>query len=195
MKSTIFVFTITISLLALSSQSEWVEKSSQDIKPYGLIHKVKGKLQESKQKLAKIEEIKGVLVDIQDILKLKVKGILADEIIEDLLTTVFISLKKSGLINGIVKKSLTDEEIRIGVISVTIELISADIIPYEEIFVALKDSGLVIDIAKATLTDPEMRNGTIQLVKEMVPELIKSGALNIRDLIQEPCKNGSANLI
>ncbi|CAK7895459.1 hypothetical protein CAAN1_12S04698 [[Candida] anglica] len=95
------------------------------------------------------------------------------DLVDDLLVKVFTALKDSGLVTSIVKMSLTDDEVRPAITEITIDLIEADVIPYEEVFVALKDSGLAVDVIRNILLDPETREGAVLLIREMVPELMK----------------------
>lgn len=94
-------------------------------------------------------------------------------LLDDAMTQVFVALKRSGLINYVIRLSLTDEEVRAGVADITIELIRADVIPYSEVFTAMRESGLALDVVKYSLTDAETRQGLIDLVVELVPQLIE----------------------
>lgn len=94
-------------------------------------------------------------------------------LVEDAMTQVFVALKRSGLINYVIRLSLTDDEVRAGVADITIELIRADVIPYSEVFNALRESGLALDVVKFSLTDAETRQGLIELVLELVPQLVE----------------------
>lgn len=94
-------------------------------------------------------------------------------LLDDAMTQVFVALKRSGLINYVIRLSLTDEEVRAGVADITIELIRADVIPYSEVFNAMRESGLALDVVKYSLTDAETRQGLIDLVLELVPQLIE----------------------
>lgn len=107
-----------------------------------------------------------------------------DDVIEELLTKVFISLKSSQLINPILRFSLTDYEVRQGLIDITIQLLKADVIPWEEIFNALKDSGLAVDVIKFLLTDSESRSGTVDLVLELLPKLLELGVISFKDILE-----------
>ncbi|KAK6457046.1 uncharacterized protein RJT20DRAFT_134338 [Scheffersomyces xylosifermentans] len=117
----------------------------------------------------------------------KAKGwgasIMKRDLVDDLLVKVFVALKDSGLINAIIKMSLTDDKVRASIVDITVDLIEADVIPYEEIFVALKDSGLAIDVIKASVLDPETRAGVVALITELIPDLLKSGAISPKDLL------------
>lgn len=104
-------------------------------------------------------------------------------LLDDAMTHIFVILKRSGLINSIIRQSLVDDQVRHGVASITVELIEADVIPYTEVLTAMKDSGLALDVIKYSLTDSETRAGLIQLIVELIPELIRSGALNPFDYI------------
>ncbi|EGW32229.1 uncharacterized protein SPAPADRAFT_138221, partial [Spathaspora passalidarum NRRL Y-27907] len=116
------------------------------------------------------------------------------DLVDKMLVRVFHSLKKSGLINDIIRMSLTDDEVRESVASITIELLRADVISWEEVFVALKDSGLAIDVVRFSLTDEETRNGLGELVKEILPDLLESGAIDPKDLVSGPSdKHGNKN--
>lgn len=108
------------------------------------------------------------------------------DLVEDLLVKVFVALKKSGLVNSIVKMALTDCDVRPAIIDITIQLIEADVIPYEEIFVALKDSGLATDVIEHLFTDPETREGLVAFTTELIPELLESGALSGKDFCIVP---------
>lgn len=94
-------------------------------------------------------------------------------LVEDVMTQVFVALKRSGLIDYVIRMSLTDEEVRAGVADITVELIRADVIPYSEVFTALQESGLALDVVKFSLTDAQTRLGLIDLVLELVPQLIE----------------------
>ncbi|ODV78627.1 uncharacterized protein CANTADRAFT_29132, partial [Suhomyces tanzawaensis NRRL Y-17324] len=91
------------------------------------------------------------------------------ELVEELLATLFSSLKQSGLINSVIRASLTDPEIRDGVTQIATDLISAGVIPYQEVFAALKQSELAVEVVRFTLTDQATREAAVQLVKELVP--------------------------
>ncbi|SGZ56089.1 CIC11C00000002794 [Sungouiella intermedia] len=101
------------------------------------------------------------------------RGLEARTLIEDVMTQVFVALKRSGLINYVIRLSLTDEEVRAGVADITIELIRADVIPYNEVFRALQESGLALDVVRFSLTDSDTRLGLVQLVMELVPQLVE----------------------
>lgn len=113
-------------------------------------------------------------------------------LIDDAMVQIFVLLKRSGLINSVIRQSLVDEQVRSGVAKITIELIEADVIPYTDVFEALKDSGLALDVIKFSLTDQETRSGLIQLIIELIPELIRSGVLNPFDYIGGPGMNAYA---
>lgn len=104
-------------------------------------------------------------------------------LLDDAMTHIFVILKRSGLINSIIRQSLVDDQVRHGVAGITVELIEADVIPYTEVLEAMKDSGLALDVIKFSLTDNETRAGLIQLIIELIPELIRSGVLNPFDYI------------
>uniref|UniRef100_A0A0L0NVI3 Uncharacterized protein n=1 Tax=Candidozyma auris TaxID=498019 RepID=A0A0L0NVI3_CANAR len=106
--------------------------------------------------------------------------------LDDAMVHIFVLLKRSGLINSIIRQSLSDEDVREAIAKITIELIDADVIPYAEVFEALKDSGLALDVVKFSLTDPETRSGLVQLIVELIPELFRSGVLNPLDYIGGP---------
>lgn len=147
-----------------------------------------------KSKVEKIVYEKGkkvVLIQLKAMEKILQKlesvggfDILSDEKTEEALTTVFVALKNSMLLNPIIRYSLTDDEIRQGIIDLTIELLKADVIPYREIFVALNESGLAIDVIKFLLTDEETRQGEIDLIIELIKQLIESGAIKLEDLLK-----------
>ena len=147
-----------------------------------------------KSKVEKIVYEKGkkvVLIQLKAMEKILQKlesaggfDILSDEKTEEALTTVFVALKNSMLLNPIIRYSLTDDEIRRGIIDLTIELLKADVIPYREIFVALNESGLAIDVIKFLLTDEETRQGEIDLIIELIKQLIESGAIKLEDLLK-----------
>lgn len=138
--------------------------------------------------LQKIEKIKGADDDEgdweeEDGDKSSISD-LKDELIETLLTKVFISLKNSDLINPILKFSLTDDKVRSSIVDITVELLKADVIPYYEIFVALRDSGLAIQVIQFLLTDPETRQGQIDLIIELIPRLLEDGVINFEDILK-----------
>lgn len=108
------------------------------------------------------------------------------DLVEDLLVKVFVALKKSGLVNSIVKMSLTDCDVRPAIIDILIELLEADVIPWEEVFVALKDSDLAVDVIKELFTDPETREGLMEFTAELIPDLLESGALSGQDFCIVP---------
>lgn len=97
----------------------------------------------------------------------------ARSLIDNVMTQVFVALKRSGLINYVIRLSLTDAEVRAGVADITIELIRADVIPYQEVFQGLQQSGLALDVVKFSLTDAETRLGLVELVLELVPQLVE----------------------
>lgn len=97
----------------------------------------------------------------------------ARSLIDNVMTQVFVALKRSGLINYVIRLSLTDAEVRAGVADITIELIRADVIPYQEVFHGLQQSGLALDVVKFSLTDAETRLGLVDLLMELVPQLVE----------------------
>lgn len=103
--------------------------------------------------------------------------------LDDAMVQIFTLLKRSGLINNIIRQSLTDPQVRAGVADITVELIDARVIPYDEVFEALMSSGMAIDVVRYSLTDQETRSGLVQLVIELIPELFRSGVLNPWDYI------------
>lgn len=107
-----------------------------------------------------------------------------DDTIENLLTKVFSGLKKSGLLLPIIEMTLTNEKTRAAIIDIAINLIEADVIPYEEIFDALKDSGLAIQVVGFSLKDECTRKGLVKLIVELIPELISSGALSPKEILR-----------
>lgn len=94
-------------------------------------------------------------------------------LVDSVMAQVFVALKRSGLINYVIRQSLTDAEVRAGVADITIELIRADVIPYQEVFQALQKSGLALDVVKFSLTDADTRLGLVLLVVELVPQLVE----------------------
>ena len=73
------------------------------------------------------------------------------DLVDELLLRVFNLLKGSGFINDIIRMSLTDPRVRLGMIDMTIRLLNAEVIPWDDIFLALKRHGLAIDVIKFTL--------------------------------------------
>lgn len=112
-------------------------------------------------------------------------------LVDETLTRVFKTLKRSGLINDVLRMSLTDESVRESIVAVTVELIDAEVIPYEEIFDALVDSGLALDVVRFALTDEDTRDGLVQLIVDLIPELLESEAL--RDVEIPFCDGGNDN--
>lgn len=137
-------------------------------------------------------DLREIIGGLKSKLKSKAKGALADEVTEELLNNVFVSLKKSDLITNTLEESLTNDKIRGGIVSLLVEILEADVIPFKEIFVALKNSGLVTDIVKTTLTDPDIRYGITKLFKEFIIELISSDAL--KETVSELIKSGGSNI-
>lgn len=130
-------------------------------------------------------------IDLSDLSKRDIEGdeelvelMKRGDTVEYLLTKVFVALKRSGLIMPIIKMSLTNEDIRAALIDMTIQLLEADVIPYEDIFYALKDSGLALQVVGFSLQDDCTRRGLGKLIVELIPELINSGALDPRDIIR-----------
>ncbi|CUM63391.1 uncharacterized protein PRCAT00000965001 [Priceomyces carsonii] len=111
-------------------------------------------------------------------------GLFKRDLFEDLLVKLFKALKRSGLVNAVVKMSLTDDEVRPEIVNVTIDLLEADVIPWEEIFQALKDSGLAVDVIKNLLTDPETREGAVEFTVELIRELLTSEVLTVDELMK-----------
>lgn len=100
---------------------------------------------------------------------------LQSETVNDITVRLFINLKESGLINDVIKMSLTDDEVRQAITHITLDLLESGAIPWEEVFSALKDSGLAVDVVKLSVEDPATRHGVALLVQELLPQLIKSG--------------------
>lgn len=142
--------------------------------PRGLFSTIKN----GKKKVALVKTLTDVLSMVKQADSADSKDLDKRDIVDELLVKVFYALKKSGLLNSIIKMSLTDDEVRPIIVDITIDLIEADVIPYEEIFEALKDSGLAVDVVKFILTDPETRQGLIDFIKELIPQLISSGELD-----------------
>ncbi|CCE78878.1 Piso0_000912 [Millerozyma farinosa CBS 7064] len=120
--------------------------------------------------------LKSVLTSITEIKALKesksVENLGKRDLVDDLLERVFVALKDSGLVNSIIKMSLTDDDVRPAITQLTIDLIEADVIPYKEIFEALKSSGLAVDVVKKSVTDPETREGLVEFTKELIKGLV-----------------------
>lgn len=114
-----------------------------------------------------------------------IQGFLGGEVGQEVTVLIFDALKESGLINDVIKMSLTDDETRAAVADITIDLIEADVIPYHEVFTALKTSGLATDVIKFAITDDETRQGLIKLVIELVPQLLESGVLDPLIILQQ----------
>lgn len=148
---------------------------------------------QGKESAKLVSVLNEVLTDIAKVQLIKAKGgklsselvevSKRDDTVEMLLTKIFSSLNKSGLLLPIIKMSMTNEKIRASLIDMTIDLIEADVIPYEEIFTALKDSGLAIEVVGFSLKDECTRKGLGKLIIEMIPELLASGALSPTDLL------------
>ncbi|CAH6722493.1 hypothetical protein CLIB1444_09S04786 [[Candida] jaroonii] len=181
---------------ALSSSKSEVALVARSINPKKLI----GKLYVKNKKM--IKELKTIIKCLESIERIKEskehkvqefgeegeedlqkRGNL-DVIVEGLLTKVFVSLKSSQLINPILRFSLTDDQVRQGIIDMTIQLLQANVIPWEEIFNALKNSGLAVDVIKFLLTDPESRSGTVSLVLELLPKLLEQGIISFKDVLE-----------
>lgn len=144
-----------------------------------IVDEKKGALKDTVDKKLGINATTSDLVAREfDLFGLEERGLL-----DDAMTHIFVLLKRSGLINSVIRQSLVDDQVRHGVASITIELIEADVIPYTEVLEAMKDSGLALDVIKFSLTDSETRAGLIQLIIELIPELIRSGVLNPFDYI------------
>ena len=91
------------------------------------------------------------------------------DLVDELLLRVFNLLKGSGFINDIIRMSLTDPRVRLGMIDMTIRLLNAEVIPWDDIFIALKRHGLAIDVIKFTFTDAQTRVGLAAFVIELLP--------------------------
>lgn len=100
---------------------------------------------------------------------------LQSETVADVTVRLFVGLKESGLINDVIKMSLTDDEVRESITQITVDLLESGAIPWEEVFTALKDSGLAVDVVKQSVEDPTTRHGVALLIQELLPQLIKSG--------------------
>lgn len=133
-----------------------------------------------------LKDVLGMISKIDQIQDSEEMGLAKRDLVEDLLVKVFVALKKSGLVNSIVKMALTDCDVRPAIIDILIELLEADVIPWEEIFVALKDSGLAVDVINELFTDPETREGLVQFTAELIPDLLASGALSGKDFCVVP---------
>ncbi|EGV65973.1 hypothetical protein PSN45_003213 [Yamadazyma tenuis] len=145
------------------------------------------------KKKAIIKELESILKSIKKIKKLKAetpeistRGLSEkkDEIIESLLVKVFVALKDSELITPMLEFSLTDEQVRGGLVKTTVDLLKANVIPWEEIFTALKESGLAVEVVRFLLTDPETIEGEIDLILELIPRLIEEKVINLEDLLK-----------
>ena len=106
------------------------------------------------------------------------------DLVDELLLRVFNLLKGSGFINDIIRMSLTDPRVRLGMIDMTIRLLNAEVIPWDDIFIALKRHGLAIDVIKFTFTDAQTRVGLAAFVIELLPALVTSGALDLRQILE-----------
>lgn len=133
-----------------------------------------------------LKDVLGTIGKINEMQENEEMGLEKRDLVEDLLVKVFVALKKSGLVNSIVKMALTDCDVRPAIIDILIELLEADVIPWEDIFVALKDSGLAVDIINELFTDLETRDGLIQFTAELIPDLLASGALSGKDFCVVP---------
>lgn len=133
-----------------------------------------------------LKDVLGMVSKINQIQESEEMGLAKRDLVEDLLVKVFVALKKSGLVNSIVKMALTDCDVRPAIIDILIELLEADVIPWEDIFVALKDSGLAVDVINELFTDPETREGLVQFTAELIPDLLASGALSGKDFCVVP---------
>lgn len=133
-----------------------------------------------------LKDVLQMITKIDQIQDSEEMGLAKRDLVEDLLVKVFVALKKSGLVNSIVKMALTDCDVRPAIIDILIELLEADVIPWEEIFVALKDSGLAVDVINELFTDPETREGLVQFTAELIPDLLASGALSGKDFCVVP---------
>ncbi|CUM49900.1 uncharacterized protein AC631_00836 [Debaryomyces fabryi] len=133
-----------------------------------------------------LKDVLGTISNINEIQESEEMGLEKRDLVEDLLVKVFVALKKSGLVNSIVKMALTDCDVRPAIIEILIELLEADVIPWEDIFVALKDSGLAVDVINELFTDPETREGLVQFTTELIPDLLASGALSGKDFCVVP---------
>lgn len=153
----------------------------------GLKHAT-GKVRQTKRL---VTVLKSVLTSITEIKALKktrrVEKLGKRDMVDDLLERVFIALKDSGLVNSIIKMSLTDDDVRPAITLLTIDLIEADVIPYEEIFEALKLSGLAVDVIKKSVTDPETRHGLVELTRELIKGLLEEG-ISLVDLLPDSRK-------
>lgn len=133
-----------------------------------------------------LKDVLGMISKIDQIQDSEEMGLAKRDLVEDLLVKVFVALKKSGLVNSIVKMALTDCDVRPAIIDILIELLEADVIPWEDIFDALKDSGLAVDVINELFTDPETREGLVQFTAELIPDLLASGALSGKDFCVVP---------
>jgi len=144
----------------------------------------------SKEDLQAINVLNEILKDIAkfQIADLK-KGSIFDvtkrgDTVEKLLTKVFVSLKKSGLLLPIIKMTLTEYKTREATVKLIVELLEADIIPYEEIFEALNESGIVLLVTKFSLTDEETREGLGKLILQILPVLLKTNDVDSNVVIE-----------
>lgn len=111
-----------------------------------------------------------------------------DNQLEEWTLWALIMLKKSGIVSDTIKNSLTDDEVRHLVAELTIEILKADVIPYEEVFRALKESGLAQSIVDETLTDKATRRGLVKLIVELTPQLVELGIISGADLTKSLAK-------
>lgn len=81
--------------------------------------------------------------------------------------------------------SLTDDLVREALTDITIKLLNANVIPWDDIILAIKTHGLVLDVTKFTLTNPEVRQGLASFVLELIPGLIRSGSLTTKQVVEQ----------
>ena len=103
--------------------------------------------------------------------------------VDDLLLKVFNLLKDSGLINEIIRMSLTDPLVRRSLTDVTARLLKARVVPWDDIFIALRRHGLAFEVVEFTLTNAETRAGLASFVVELLPRLVNAGSITPGQLL------------
>ena len=105
------------------------------------------------------------------------------DLVDDLLLKVFNLLKDSGLINEIIRMSLTDPLVRRSLTDVTARLLKARVVPWDDIFIALRRHGLAFEVVEFTLTNAETRAGLASFVVELLPRLVNAGSITPGQLL------------
>lgn len=166
----------TLKKLAAAKAEEAVragkEKARSKLAAAAAAAKAKVAALGAKLKTAAVEKVKAALAKLLRKTPEPTTELAARGLTDDLMLQLFTLLKRTGLINDVMRMSLTDDEVRMATADITVELIKSGVIPYTEVFVALQESGLALDVVKFSLTDADTRAGLVELVLELVPQLV-----------------------